>query len=127
VCADAPPTPPADRYVDVRPGAGATFDGSRWHGGVTVRRPDDGRLARADLSTAGDTALRPLAESNCRWVRLGDRARLRGLLAGGAAAALEGRLVGETRAAGGTLLAWTRADPDPRDGDRYDRVFESPP
>lgn len=119
------PPRPTDRYVDVRPGGSAAFDGDRvrlalsvWHGGSSTRVDWADRAAiETVLGSAIGSEASPV-------VRFGDRRAVRAALGMAHAETLE-RWLGTVAAEhGATLLVWTSATRRPGDHRSYDLVVD---
>lgn len=124
VCSAAPPLG-AERCVDVRPGAVATFDGTRVRLPLTVSTP--GRrvqVAWIDHHGLDDAVSSMLAAETAGVVRFGDRAACRRLLGRANTATVERRLAATARAAAATLVSWTDRPRSEVDGRSYDVVVE---
>ena len=138
VGSDAPPAVPTDRFVNVRPGPVATFDGDRLRLSLSVRRGDDRRrfgrhelpaVERAVASLLAESAADGRPPANDRGpevVRFGDRSAFRAVLSTPAAVMIERRLGAVARRRSGTLLTWTTDAPRAADYRTYDVVLDGP-
>lgn len=124
VSADRPPELSDERFVDVRPGVGASFDGSRYHVPIHVIGPAGNRRFYDSYQTAAIVSATKthLWECDVVFLRLGNRVRVRDPWSAGTFEGIERRLAAAVRREGATLVTWTDAAPRPTDEDDYDVV-----
>lgn len=124
VHADRPPDLPGERTVDVRPGAGASFDGTRVYAPIHVTCPGVPRKTYDNHDTAAivSAAKTHLRKCDAAFLRLGNRVWLRDIWSAGTVGTIERRLVATARREGVTLVTWTDAGRRSADDSVYDLV-----